>query len=146
LCGIFGIALSRTGSEFAITLTALSTTALMWAMSAKGSLGEMFAVGRVLSSRPVRTLGLLSYSLYLWHWPVFMVFALTVGLRSSRNMTLSLALIVVLSLASYFFVENRYRDVRIFPWQKTLRMLVLTAISILALALGIEMRPGFAYF
>jgi peptidoglycan/LPS O-acetylase OafA/YrhL len=34
---------------------------------------EAGAVGRVLSLRPLRALGLISYGVYLWHWPIYMM-------------------------------------------------------------------------
>jgi peptidoglycan/LPS O-acetylase OafA/YrhL len=61
---------------------------------------------RILTQRPVVYVGKISYSLYLWHWPV-MVFATYLG-ATSHTWAL-LVLIFVLSIASYEFVEQPTR-------------------------------------
>lgn len=84
----------------------LGTAALIWA----GSSGSTF-VGRLLSWRPVVFVGLLSYSLYLWHWPI-MAFA------RNRLMTVELpplwqaATILLAFFAAFLslrFVEQPFR-------------------------------------
>jgi len=64
-------------------------------------------VGRWLASRPMRLIGDVSYSWYLWHWPI-LVFPLgepwTIGERTVR-----VALSFLLACASYWLVENRVR-------------------------------------
>ncbi len=61
----------------------------------------------ILAQRQVVYVGKLSYSLYLWHWPV-MVFATQLGLASHKWPLL--ALIFVLSILSYSFVEQPTRS------------------------------------
>ena len=43
--------------------------------------GRSSAVKRVLSTRPSVYIGKISYSLYLWHWPIFVMLRWTVGTR-----------------------------------------------------------------
>jgi len=50
-------------------------------------------------------IGRLSYSLYLWHWPTFVLFRWTVGLESPLHQVSALAIAFALSAASYRWVE-----------------------------------------
>jgi len=65
---------------------------------------------RVLGSRPFVFIGLISYSLYLVHWPVIVLFKhwklSEISYSDSAALTI---LIVVLALISYKFVEQPYR-------------------------------------
>ncbi len=65
---------------------------------------------RVLGSRPMVAVGLLSYSLYLWHWPVFVLFRWTAGLHTLKLQLAALVLSVALALFSYFLVEKPLRS------------------------------------
>ena len=72
--------------------------------------GEGTRVGRLLSVRPLVWIGLVSYSLYLWHWPVI-VFAhhLGVPVGAFRYALLLFGLSVGLAWLSYRFVETPFR-------------------------------------
>ncbi len=61
----------------------------------------------LLTLPPVVYVGKLSYSLYLWHWPVF-VFAKSLGLDQRYNAVLLLP-VAALSIASYYLVEQPTR-------------------------------------
>jgi len=63
-------------------------------------------VGRLLASTPAVAVGKISYSLYLWHWPVFVLFRWTTGLESAGQKLAALVIAVVLAVASYFLVER----------------------------------------
>lgn len=60
---------------FAALLPVLGAAAVIGAGCAASARG----VGRVLSLPPMRTIGRLSYSWYLWHWPVLIFAPLVVG-------------------------------------------------------------------
>lgn len=67
--------------------------------------------GRLLACQPIVALGLISYSLYLWHWPVA-VFARHATLTESfdRNTGIGLfCLSVILAAVTYRFVETPFR-------------------------------------
>ena len=66
-------------------------------------------VGRLLSLKPVVAIGLISYSLYLWHWPI-LVFSTQFILYRPRGYHTILAIIsVVVATISWRFVESPFR-------------------------------------
>jgi len=67
------------------------------------------AVTRALAARPMVSVGRLSYSLYLWHWPVFVLFRWTVGLDTLPLQLAALGIAVLLSVLSYVAVEQPLR-------------------------------------
>ncbi len=67
-------------------------------------------VARALSSRPMIAIGLVSYSWYLWHWPLIAFAHAAQFGRSRFSVDLAAALLgLLLALATYFFVERRIR-------------------------------------
>lgn len=69
-------------------------------------------VGRLLRTAPLRWLGLRSYSLYLWHFPVFMVSRpeLDLPLSGWPAFALRLGIAMVCAELSYRYVETPVRD------------------------------------
>ena len=63
----------------------------------------------LLSWRPMTFVGLISYSLYLWHWPLLAFLFICVPNASSVWTIVALTLSFVLATAVYFFVENPVR-------------------------------------
>jgi peptidoglycan/LPS O-acetylase OafA/YrhL len=74
--------------------------------------GQRGRLGRWLASAPMVGIGKLSYSLYLWHWPVFVLCRWTIGLESAGAQVLALATAVLLAIGSYFAVERPLRRTR----------------------------------
>ncbi|HEX4158674.1 MAG TPA: acyltransferase family protein [Rhizomicrobium sp.] len=72
--------------------------------------GKTFC-GNLLASRPLVFVGLISYSLYLWHWPVF-VFATYIDFREPSGISnlLLIALSFVLAMISWRYVERPFRS------------------------------------
>ncbi|HEY3638309.1 MAG TPA: acyltransferase family protein [Rhizomicrobium sp.] len=70
-------------------------------------------IGKLLTWRPLVFIGLISYSLYLWHWPVF-VFATYIDLQAPVGIgsALLIALSFVLAIISYRYVERPFRKAR----------------------------------
>lgn len=81
----------------------LGTAAVLWA-SARSS-----TITRCLEIAPLRRLGDVSYSLYLWHWPILLI---GWSVRPDGGVAYSLALLalgLVMALISYNLVENPLR-------------------------------------
>ncbi|ABS63524.1 acyltransferase 3 [Parvibaculum lavamentivorans DS-1] len=106
---------------------------------------ETTAAGRLLSWRPVVFIGLISYSLYLWHWPILVY----TKIYLSRALTpveiaLALAVILAVSVASWHFIEKPFRGHS--ATTRTRSRIIGTALATLALlfAAGIatDIRDG----
>ncbi|HEY5273614.1 MAG TPA: acyltransferase [Acidimicrobiales bacterium] len=64
----------------------------------------------LLRNRPVQWIGAISYSLYLWHWPILTIAYERVGHQLSLADNLGLvAVSVVFAAASFYLVENPIR-------------------------------------
>ena len=87
---------------------------------------------RVLSSRLFIAIGLLSYSLYLWHFPIF-AFArnLSAHLSDSQKL-LCIALTFALSVLGYFLVEKPCRNRAGMPTRRLLIGLVTASLLVLS--------------
>jgi hypothetical protein len=74
---------------------------------------ETSPVHRVLRFRPLVYLGLISYSLYLWHWPIF-VFGRYYLAREFNAWEAAAALVLMgaLAVVSWRFVERPFRSKR----------------------------------
>jgi hypothetical protein len=66
-------------------------------------------VGLMLSSAPLQVLGRLSYSWYLWHWPLLVFSAALLPNISSAGKTVVAATSFVVAGISYHFVEHPIR-------------------------------------
>lgn len=64
---------------------------------------------RALSHPVAVYLGKISYSLYLWHWPTFVLFRWTVGLNGRREAVAALLVTFLAANASYYFLERPLR-------------------------------------
>jgi peptidoglycan/LPS O-acetylase OafA/YrhL/lysophospholipase L1-like esterase len=67
-------------------------------------------LGAVLSLSPLRFLGIISYGLYLWHWPVLVLATeATTGISGYPLKALQVGLTLTLATASYYLVERPVR-------------------------------------
>jgi peptidoglycan/LPS O-acetylase OafA/YrhL len=74
-----------------------------------GENGRSF-VNTILSFRPLVFIGLISYSLYLWHWPI-VVFAkyLLVGELNAAGSAIVILSSLAMAILSYEFIETPFR-------------------------------------
>ena len=69
-------------------------------------------ITKILSTKLFVGIGLISYSLYLWHYPIF-AFLIISGLSNTWDIFMKLftgILILILSIFSYNFIERPFRD------------------------------------
>ncbi len=101
-------------------------------------------LGRRLSARPVVFVGRLSYSLYLWHWPllVFARHGLGEELSAAARM-LVLVASFALAYLSWRFVETPFRSPRLgkFSWRPYQAMAV-SGTALLAVSLAVVTTAG----
>jgi peptidoglycan/LPS O-acetylase OafA/YrhL len=75
-----------------------------------GGSGGSTLAGRFLASGPMVYMGLISYSLYLWHWPVIVLAQYLNGMEpATRHAGLLLVLSLLLAALSYHLVETPFR-------------------------------------
>lgn len=105
--------------------------------------GGSWVAEKFLGARPMVFVGLLSYSLYLWHWP--MLTAMRIRTASVHlDLAVALGAIVatfLLAWASWRFVERPFRDRRDMPgramlWKLGLGSAALIGLSGLAITMG----------
>ncbi len=113
-------------------------------------------VARALSWRPLGAVGLVSYGLYLWHWPVYIVLdAERVGLDGWPLLAVRVAASALIAVASYRWLEQpiRHGAGGTRWWQRTTPVVAgLVAVAIVAATQGavsqgadatsIDGRPG----
>ena len=98
---------------------------------------------RMLGLKPLQWLGLVSFSLYLWHWPVFVIAEERSATPLSTAARVVCVLItLVLSAATYYLIEHPLRTSKLLRptrgrnvWQRSGKALLAGAVAILV-ALG----------
>jgi len=102
-------------------------------------------VGRVLATRPVVFVGLISYSLYLWHWPILAFLRYWLGARLEVWVgALALAATFPLALLSWRFVEQAFRRPKHDAVARApFAMAAVSMLAVVGLGLSIILNDGF---
>jgi peptidoglycan/LPS O-acetylase OafA/YrhL len=88
----------------------LGTAALIWANSHSSCDSQHAWIARALSWSPIVFIGLISYSLYLWHWPVICFSSYWAVSEFTAMEKRGIVLVSVLfAIASWKFVEKPFR-------------------------------------
>jgi peptidoglycan/LPS O-acetylase OafA/YrhL len=127
--------------EFLIVLPTIGTAVLLFVCSR-----PQLLMTRLLSARLLTFLGLLSYSLYLWHQPVLALFRTRWALEPSTVSIIALLFVIfVLSWLTHVFVENPARASikSLKKTRATLWVIILCSIILLSLGLGGHLTNGF---
>jgi len=102
------LALSPDWEAFAAPIATVSTAIMVL------TLRPGLLMYRLLTLKPVLSIGLMSYSLYLWHWSVIGISRWTIGINL-WTAPLQLGIIIALSGATYLYVERPLRHLEWSP-------------------------------
>jgi peptidoglycan/LPS O-acetylase OafA/YrhL len=96
---------------------------------------------RGFSLAPVVAVGIVSYGIYLWHWPVIVFFTeASTGLSGAALLAGRLAIIAALVLASYYLVEQPIRRQRIaIAWR---RAIYVVGVAVTVAAILVATTPS----
>ena len=101
-------------------------------------------VTKLLSTKLFVGAGLISYSLYLWHYPIFSFIKIN-GFVSGdlTKKLLILPLLLILSILSYLFVEKKFRDKK-YNFKKLAIYLVCSILILIITNIAIIGKKGFS--
>ncbi|MBK5526862.1 acyltransferase [Pseudomonas sp. TH08] len=137
LVAVFTFDKSTVFPGWAALLPVLGTTALIWS----GAQGASWTA-RLLSLRVLVWVGLLSYSLYLWHWPVY-VYANAISIDGIQPVEAIGWIALALSLAwlSLRYVELPFREKRLLASRNAVLAGAVATIAVLV-ATGSAIRSA----
>lgn len=105
-----------------------------------GRLGKGI-VAHVLSRKPFVFVGLISYSLYLWHWPLITFCKYVFPYNSQVAVGIGL-LSIILGFLSWRFVEKPFRNPSAFGRKTIFAFWSVASIAFLATAIGLTNADG----
>jgi len=105
--------------------------------------GPRMSVNRWLSHWSIRSIGRVSYPLYLWHWPLFSFARIFLGHPPSRAWA-SGAIVIAFgaACATYRWVERPIRHGRLGRWTVVGLLAALACLAALGAAVGAHWLPG----
>jgi peptidoglycan/LPS O-acetylase OafA/YrhL len=149
---VLGLAALAAGAHYAtgspaefrhgmLLLTAVAAVAVV----APVALDQDGLVAKLLARRPVVWLGAISYGVYLWHWPVFLVLnGERTGWTGPSLFAARCAVTIGLAVASWWLIEQpirRWRPVRV-PLLALAGATVATAIAVTVVVVPVTRSPS----
>ena len=106
------------------------------AVIAAGRKDGMTGVARLLSMKWLQAIGRISYSWYLWHWPILVLgFALTWS-HDPRVRTIEVLVSLGLAIVSYWFIESPVRHQKFWLSQRRVAIFGTLGITVAACLLS----------
>ncbi|MBL1418937.1 MAG: acyltransferase [Alphaproteobacteria bacterium] len=100
-------------------------------------------VGKLLGLRPMVTIGLISYSAYLWHWPIFSFARIRMFEPPSELIFIILAIVsLVFAYLSWKFIEQPFRNKQNFSRQKIFTIAFLMSCFFIAFGIVGHLTRG----
>jgi peptidoglycan/LPS O-acetylase OafA/YrhL len=101
-------------------------------------------ITNILSISPIRFIGKISYSLYLWHFPV-LVFSNFLHLRyaTTINPIFLILTTLILSILSYLYIENPFRSQK---YSNNKTVIALTGAFLILMLLGYSLKHFTSFY
>ena len=111
-----------------------------------GAAGQTL-IGRFISARPIIFIGVISYSLYLWHWPIIVFFQLWWVKPIGGAEVLGVFLVsCAAATLSWHFIERPFRQKTLTASPSVLRGMALTSmVGYCVLGIGLIASGGLAF-
>lgn len=87
-------------------------------------------VTKFLSTKPFVGLGLISYSLYLWHYTIFSIGSVAIDNPTIEQKIAAILLAVIMSILTYKFVEEPFRSRSFIRTEYVLALIISTVLLI----------------
>jgi len=139
VAAIIASALLFTGVAFPGWIAAIPVLGAV-AVIAAGPADYRVSFDRVLKWRPIQLLGDISYSVYLWHWPVVILVPLAMGREMDWKVRFpAIAATLVLAWASKTFVEDKFRGTHPLgmPLRRTFIFLLVGMVTVTGIGAGV---------
>lgn len=107
-----------------------------------GNTDRLTSAGKLLAFRPMVAVGLISYSLYLWHWPILAYLRYMINDVNVAMLLLGCFFSAALATASYFLVEQPFRKKNLLATRTSLFGVAGCYIALLVIAGGIAWQTG----
>lgn len=111
-----------------ITLIPVLGTCLIILFSRDKNLASNF-----LSLKPMIFIGAISYSIYLWHQPLFVFYRIKIGEISMSTSILLILLSIVISVLSFYLIEKPFRTKQLSRW----KLIVISASPIILIMFSV---------
>jgi|TARA_B110000902_G_scaffold239237_1_gene287774 peptidoglycan/LPS O-acetylase OafA/YrhL len=121
------------------TIPTLSAALLIFSLHGKNNI-----IRKTLAIKPMVFIGKISYSSYLWHWPIIVFYRIYINERTF-NATEVIILIISSLIAGYFswkYIENRYRYLE-FSSKKILKVAGYAIVTSVLLTSTVLVSKGF---
>ncbi|MBS1779239.1 MAG: acyltransferase [Bacteroidetes bacterium] len=112
------------------------------AMIIYGISDDLSLVKSILSWKPLVFIGRISYSVYMWHWPL-LVFAnmLVVHTMSAVQNVLFLLFLIIISTLSYYFIEQPFRNKQLLRKSASFALTCLVSLLVVG-GTGVFIKKG----
>ncbi len=100
-------------------------------------------VVKFLSNKIFTSIGLISYSLYLWHYPIFAFSRIGYLTKNIYHEILVALTILILSILTYYFIEKPFRSSQLVKFKHFIFSVILTFFILMSFSSLVIINNGF---